>query len=433
MRKARWRQHKKETDPGYCEKVKAYDRERKRKITSRLTSLPETPTKQKPPPSYYRVLSTSKKVQNILGPSPNMHTCVLKHVIKKAMKSPRKSSHMPEYSSGLAANFITPPKDTSVAKNLRKIAILQSKKRFQEAQSAAMALKLKFKSVSQIALKSGELQQAVYRLLSKSDKSRAKDEYVRKLKQEDRDEVLKVYNDEEVSYLLPDIKYSGLRFMYFTLHEAYEVYLRKCSRKRKVAEKTFESLKPKCVKTVQDMPLRGARCEYCANFAKTREALIALGIKGIPRNHAKAIELTLCNFRTSEASEKRDGIRHTKLNLRHAEMPQKQCALRNCEKCGVTPYQRSIIVSNKARMALLKKVTWKQWGKVKYKNKKGKQKTKTDIVEHTGSVVNLMNVYFKQLRSMSSHQFFKILQLRNFNLTLYNIRRGQVLMVHDFQ
>ena len=44
------------------------------------------------------------------------------------------------------------------------------------------------------------------------------------------------------------------------------------------------------MRTVQETPLRDARCEYCANFGKTRDVLIALGMKGIPRNHAEAIE-----------------------------------------------------------------------------------------------------------------------------------------------
>ena len=39
----------------------------------------------------------------------------------------------------------------------------------------------------------------------------------------------------------------------------------------------------------------------------------------------------------------------------------------------------------------------------------------------------------KQLENMSLHQFFKIWQLRNFNLTVNSLQRGQVLFVHDFQ
>ena len=44
-----------------------------------------------------------------------------------------------------------------------------------------------------------------------------------------------------------------------------------------------------------------------------------------------------------------------------------------------------------------------------------------------------MKLYTQQLQSMSLHQFFKVWQLRNFNLTINNLQRGQVLFVHDFQ
>ena len=111
----------------------------------------------------------------------------------------------------------------------------------------------------------------------------------------------------------------------------------------------------------------------------------------------------------------------------------KKCMLHNCDQCGVTGYERDIILSKRARMALLKKVSWKQWELVRYYDKKGKSKSKTELMHHTGSVVNLINTYFKQLRKMSSHQFFKIWQLQNFNLSLTNLQRGQVLFVHDFQ
>ena len=428
IRKARWRQLKKENDPQYINKVKQYDRERKKCVTSRssreLSDRLSTPTKNNPPPSYYRVLSTSKKVQNILGPSPNMHTTVLKHVLKKAMRSPRKSSCMPGYSSVLGKDYITPPKDRSISKELRKIAILRSKKKYEKAKTAAISLRHRFKSITEIADKSGECKQTVYRLLSTTDKRRLKSEYIRKLTEEDRQEVIKIYNDDEVSYSLPDMKYAGLRFMYFTIHEAYEVYMRKSKLKRKVAGKTFEALKPKYVKTVHETPLRGARCEYCANFGKTREALIALGIKGIPRNHARSIEETWCKFRSEE---------HCVIDLRNAQFPKKDCALRKCEKCGVTKYERELIVLNRSKMALLKRVSWKQWESVKYNDGSGPLKSKIDIVSHTGSVVNLMKLYIKQLNEMSAHQFFKVWQLRNFNLTLGHLQRGQVLVVHDFQ
>ena len=300
VRKAKWRANKLQNDPNYVEKVRQYDRECKRIVTSRKITSPKsnkcdvtqsTPTKK--PPSYYKVLSTSKKVQDLLGPSPKTHTTILKHLLNKAIKSPRKSHCMGEFTSP-PKNYVTPPKE-SVRKHLRKIAVLRSKK-FKKAKSVASSLKSKFK-VAEIAALTGEKIQVVYRLLSPEVKRRTQDKYVKKLTQEDKNEVIRIYNDDEVSYSLPDMKYSGLRFMHFTLREAYAVYVRKCWHKRIMAEKTFEGLKPRNIRTVQETLLCGARCEYCANFGKSRDALIACGMKGIPRNHAELIEVTWCPFR----------------------------------------------------------------------------------------------------------------------------------------
>ena len=172
VRKAKWRANKLQNDPNYVEKVRQYDRERKRIVTSRKITSPKsksnkrdvrqsTPTKK--PPSYYKVLSTSKKVQDLLGPSPKTHTMILKHLLNKAIKSPRKSHCMGEFTSP-PKNYVTPPKE-SVGKHLRKIAVLRSKKKFRKAKSVASSLKSKFK-VAEIAALTGEKIQAVYRLLS---------------------------------------------------------------------------------------------------------------------------------------------------------------------------------------------------------------------------------------------------------------------------
>ena len=289
--------------------------------------------------------------------------------------------------------------------------------------------------------------------MSPEGKRRLQDEYSKKLTQEDRDEVEKIYYDEEVSYSLPDIKYSDLWFMHFTLWEAYQVYLQKCRLKRKVAEKTFESLKPKDVRTVQETPLQGARCEYCANFGKVRESLIALGIKGIPHNYAEAIEATWCPFQTEITScftsLKKDKEKVTsgftsrkkgkekvtsrfKKEVQH-DLPKKDCVKQECHKCGITKYERELIIQNRIQMKRHNEVTWQQWEQVRIKHKRGKPTYRTELRVKSGSIVNLMQLYMKQLANMSLHQFFKIWQLRNFNLTMNNLQPGQVLFVHDFQ
>ena len=80
-----------------------------------------------------------------------------------------------------------------------------------------------------------------------------------------------------------------------------------------------------------------------------------------------------------------------------------------------------------------KAVTWRQWDKIKIGEKNGKAVYRTELIVQSGSIVNLMKLYMEQLHKMSLHQFFKIWQLRNFNLTMNNLQPSQVLFVHDFQ
>ena len=117
LHKAKRGSFKLKNDPDYMEKVRKYHTERKKnlhhgmeftsrkgkekanpspmkKVTSRFDQS-STPVKK--PPSYYKVLATSKKVQDLLRPSPKTHTTILKHLLNKAIRSPRKSQCMGEY------------------------------------------------------------------------------------------------------------------------------------------------------------------------------------------------------------------------------------------------------------------------------------------------------------------------------------------------
>ena len=64
---------------------------------------------------------------------------------------------------------MTPPKDASVTKDLRKIAVLRSKrneKATEKADEITEKLKTCFKTVSEIAREAYDDKKAVYRLLS---------------------------------------------------------------------------------------------------------------------------------------------------------------------------------------------------------------------------------------------------------------------------
>ena len=161
VRKANWRQRKREIDPDYFQKAKEYDRLRKHKVRDLMSSASETSSQSETAsrsekststeismpikntkPSYYKILNRSKQIQEILGPSPSTHTSVLKHVLKKSMKSPRKSQGL----SGMVMKLHNktneiPGKNGNLSKELRKIAVLRSKWRHDKAQDITEKLK----------------------------------------------------------------------------------------------------------------------------------------------------------------------------------------------------------------------------------------------------------------------------------------------------
>ena len=189
-----------------------------------------------------------------------MHTSVLNHVLKHSKRSPRKAKLL-NYSPR-ASKFIMPAKkrdetdvDKKIPSTLRKIAVLKSKRKHTETKNLRVQLKSQF-SIKSIADQTGDDNKALYHLLS-SPKKRTKEFYIHKLTEVVRDEVRRIFNDEEVSYTLPDMRFANYRFMTMTLKEAYQVYLRKCQTHRKVAESTFCSMKANSIRTIQETPLHG--------------------------------------------------------------------------------------------------------------------------------------------------------------------------------
>ena len=152
-------------------------------------------------------------------------------------------------------------------------------------------------SVRDISSATNESQRYVYRMLE-TPKKRVQEKYAKKLSEMQKNEAISCYYDEEVSYSLPDIKYAGVRFMGMTLKEAYYTnYLMKCQSDRKMSLASFCSLKPAKIRTIQQTPLRGCKCDYCQNLGIVREKMIGIGFKCIPKNHACSIEATWCSFR----------------------------------------------------------------------------------------------------------------------------------------
>ena len=142
--------------------------------------------------------------------------------------------------------------------------MLKCKRKQTEAKNLRVQLKSQF-SIKSIADQTGDDNKALCHLLS-SPKKRTKEFYVRKLTEVVCDEVKRIFNDEEVSYTLKDMRFANYHFMTMKIKEAYQVYLRKSQTHWKVAESTFCSMKANSICTVQETPLCGCKCKYCQHF-----------------------------------------------------------------------------------------------------------------------------------------------------------------------
>ena len=120
---------------------------------------------------------------------------------------------------------------------------------------------------------------------------------------------------------------------------------------------------------------------------------MGLGMKGILRNHSAAIDKSLCPYRKSEPDEM--DIRNPSV---HDKLPGKNCIERTCDNCCVQKYQEQVMKENITLIRALQRVSWQQWGDVKYIGHDGNRKKKTALIMYYGSVAKLLALYFKQLK-----------------------------------
>ena len=186
------------------------------------------------------------------------------------------------------------------------------------------------------------------------------------------------------------------------------------------------------MKKVRQMPLRGCKCEYCQNLGLLRESMIGIGFKGIPKNHSCSIETTWCKlWSNSEIPHDYDGCDEIHESITSDQLPSKKYVLRKCNACGIDNYRKALKDLNKNILKKNATAFWSQWGIGNVFN--GRKTVKRWMLQkESGSCLILLNKYLEQLNKISSHQFMKIWQLKQFNISLQNLRKGQVLLVHDF-
>ena len=123
------------------------------------------------PLSTYKKKKMVMQIQEILGSDTESHVEVLSTILKKAHKCPIKRKLLQQKQILIhEVNIPTPeactPVSASVNKTFRKIALLRSKKKNEQAKTLCEELKSNFNTIKQIATITKENVRFVYRLLS---------------------------------------------------------------------------------------------------------------------------------------------------------------------------------------------------------------------------------------------------------------------------
>ena len=195
-----------------------------------------------------------------------MHSHILSHVLKHSFYSPKKRKSVAKWCKALLKclesesdsedDFKTPLKNLN--EMLRKVTVYRSTKKHKKAKNIAQEINSQESNISSVATLSGSKYSDVYWLMKTPKKRKVNKEYKRRFLDKQKIEATNIYLNEEVSYCLPDRKYSKLHFMSCTIEEAYKNhYLVKSRFKRKLGLTSFTSLKPSFVKKgTANAPLR---------------------------------------------------------------------------------------------------------------------------------------------------------------------------------
>ena len=209
-------------------------------------------------PNYKNVLYRLKRIRELLGSDHKVHSHILSHVLKHSFYSPKKRKSVAKWCKALLkclesesdseGDFKMPLKNLNGM--LRKVAVYRSSKKHKKAKNIVQEINPQESNISSVATLSGSKYSDMYQLMKTPKKRKVNKEYTQKFSDEQKIEATNIYLDEEVSYCLPDKKYSKLRFMSYNNH-----YLVKSRFKRKLGLTSFTSLKPSFVKKVQQTPL----------------------------------------------------------------------------------------------------------------------------------------------------------------------------------
>ena len=227
---------------------------------------------------------------------------------------------------------------SSLTHSLLSMAKMRCTRKFDKVEKIASGIKKKYKSLRAAHRSLGCLTWKRWHSICKPKKVL---HIERRITEKEKQEIVDLFESNEVSVTLPFKRYAKKRFMVVTVCEAYQKYIRMKKELSKannikgvriLSISSFYKLRPKHVKPKRCLPLNQCTCGSCANFSLQRSCLIANGVKGITKKSSTAACSFLCPSKNLNEEIKFDLSTY-----------KRECLYMECTTCTPGNYAKKII------------------------------------------------------------------------------------------
>ena len=298
-------------------------------------------------------------------------------------------------------------------RKIRNVRTLKYQNRIEEQKAEIESLRKEYGTLKNIADVSGIPVKTVYKWCTEGKGNN---------KVKKRVELSKLRRQEYESFLLQDTisfphpckKYSGKRYLKYTIEETRKIYLSQPEyHKYGILSKTrMTDFRPLYIKLARNTPLAQCLCQGCENCEKMIRSLLGVGLKGLPGNRFAAVNAIMCN-------------EHIKQHGTQFEFAPIDCINGVCNNCGVDALMRSIQSANVDLLQENKTITWQRW-------MPPPGKKVPDIVHIKGSLQQGLQYFIDTLRNLSAHIFRSNWNHNIFEQVKKNLKPGELAQIFDF-
>ena len=397
------RKHRSSLSEASKDKVREYDRLRKRIARAHLWS-------EKTKSKRNRLISqTVYRLSKYLPSNADRRAAVIEKMAKQHGMTSMKNSEV--------ATLVNSEEFKKISNALRKLQNMKRKRQIDKFLVYAQEVKLEFGTYRHMAETVGFSIRVVWRRFQRPTIRSTQYKELAELK---RQEVESFCNQEDVTMVMAGMKHAGKRWLRETKEETYQRYRNSPNFQKHgmVSRSSFHRKTPKYIKPKSSIPKNECICDKCENAELQRNCLWNNGVK-VPANLYRVVGATLCES-------------DLKMYPTEEKFPLKDCVTRDCQKCGVQKFAEEIRRENVAEFAQNKMVWYYKWF---HKDEKLPNGNKADMVQKVqiyDTLENVFSSFLHQLGSLALHQFYANWQRLQMVLTKAVLVRGLILQVMDF-